>query len=103
GAELLVAVAERVRFDRTARGLVLGIVFFFKQKTAYEIAQPHRRARLVRQREIRRDISNAHLCCLAHARSPFALLQRSVVASWNRQFSAPPPPPPRPASPCSCA
>src|SRR2546428_10304758 len=103
GAELLVAVPERARLDRTARRLVLRIEVQHDRFPAHEIAQPHWHARLIRQREIRRNISNAHLCCLAHARSPFALLQRSVVASWNRQFNAPPPPPPRPASPCSCA
>src|SRR5207249_7407763 len=81
GAELLVAVAERARLERAPGGLVLRIEVEHHRLLAEHVTQPNRLAPLVGQREIRRNISHAHLLFLAHRGSP---LVSCNVASWRR-------------------
>src|SRR6266568_3910089 len=74
--EPLVVVAERPRLERTAWCLVLRIEVQHDGPLSDRVPQPDRLAPLVRQREIRRDVSNAQLpLFLSHPPSPRTIVQ----------------------------
>src|SRR5205814_1386610 len=105
--ERVVAVPERPGLDRAPRRLVLGIEVQPHALPPHQITQPYGRPRLIRQREVRRHVSDPHLRSFRHPLPPLVVMVLYMAPAvrpgppGNRGVNVPPPP--HPASPCSCA
>src|SRR3989475_766857 len=80
GGERLVAVAERARLECAPRRGVFGVEVEHDALLAEQVTQLDRLAPLVREREVRRDISDAHLPVFRQRSLPVHLVQPMVAA-----------------------